>query len=56
MDRILISLFSAVGTCGILYFGWLLLCELIKHYGVLSILVVLAFIGVWSICYELLED
>lgn len=43
MDRILISLFSAVATCGILYFGWLLLCELVKHYGVLSIFAVIEY-------------
>ena len=56
MDTLLISLAVATATFGAFYLGWLLVSELFKQYGVTSILGLIAFIGMWILCYLVMPD
>lgn len=56
MDKLLLSMALAASIFGAFYLGWLLVLELFKHYGTSSILGLIAFIGLWSLCYLIMTD
>lgn len=56
MEKLLISFIKTVATVGILYLGGLLMFELFKMFGVVSILVSIAFIGVWIVWYLISDE
>lgn len=56
MEKLFLSFAAAVATFGAFYLVGLLVLELFKQYGVTSILGLVAFIGLWSLCYLILDD
>ena len=56
MEKLLISFIITAATCCILYLIGLLMFEISKSFGPVSIIALIAFIGVWVVWYIILDD
>lgn len=56
MEKLVVSFVVAVGIFGVFCLGWLLVLELFNHYGTSAILALIAFIGLWFLCYLIVTD
>nr|DAF84384.1 MAG TPA: hypothetical protein [Caudoviricetes sp.] len=56
MEKFILSFIETVITFGAIYLMWLLIVELFKIFGTVTILGLIAFIGVWVVWYIVSDD
>lgn len=54
--KTLVSLIYTIVIFGIGVFVWDILTELYKNFGTIGILSAIAFIGLWAVCYVIIDD
>lgn len=56
MEKMLMSFIISLTTFGALYLIWLFIVELFKAFGTVSIIGLIAFIGIWIVCYLIIDE